>query len=690
MGESAFEQRATGKDAFEPLSESANSAMQKFLQAIEAEGAEARPERQDDSKLQPEIHETPEAKKETSQKLEVPDAKQETNESSGTQIETNEIPESKQEIQEVFEVKEEIPEAPTVQPELIEAQEVKPESLELPDVKPETLKTSNLDENGPRAENETAPVQKVGQKNDFESLLKENNIGAVGTTSEFPVKIQNSPQSTESTLPGVDLDALELRPFPNKDWKPTFDAEKAPTKGVLDPSTDPNFRLLSPREVKDLVSSKKVTEGEPVSLSLDEIENQVVDRGFGTIGLISPSLSFKTSASDEDITRLADSITKAAVENKDAERALQEEIKSSNDLGSFGAAAGSIASTLGIGWAVNKLASNLPGVARFPAVIATAFTGGGMVNNELSGKELFDSSGFIKNAIDSTVAWGIYKSLGALPANQAVSAETLAKAGMDPSKNILASQLGNELRMHHHNLEVAAWKAMDKSKAMEGLYYKQLFSTLFNPLGALTAKAEMNYVQKGPQLSFEADKLFTSRFKPSNYTPFRETLNGRKRVGMGGDKTSDALIAGLTKRGEPIYGGMSIGEYNTRLMAARLYGATAGAFVFGAAHKTGDIITSEEANDKSLTENLKDIGKAGFGAAYTAPLVAIALRHGHGAAFGTGIVITAKGANSLEHHYQEKRYEDLKKLGQEREESRQRYKNFNEEFYKAPQSQQAK
>lgn len=450
----------------------------------------------------------------------------------------------------------------------------------------------------------------------------------------------------------------------------------------FDAGKDPSFRPLSSYDLEAWVESQKAAQGHPVkqvSLSLDEVESKVTEWGFGRIGVISPSLSFKTSATDKDIAAVADGIVKASVEQKSEESALQEQIRSANDLGSFTSTAGSVATSLGVGWAISKLTSNLPGVLRIPAVISAAFTSGGIVNNELSGKDMFDKSGFIQNSIESLVAYGVIKSLGSMPANQLVSAETLAKAGMDPSAKMLASQFGNELKMHHHNLEVAAWKAMDRNTLMQGVYYKQLLSSLINPLGALTAKAEMTYLEKGPQLTWEADKLIRSRFNVLNYTPFRNTDQGLKYVGMGNTRTAQELISSMGKNGIPAYDGMTIGEYNTRLMASRIYGASAGAFGIGAAHKTADIVTSEKPNNKTLTENLKEIGKEGLGAAYYAPLLAITLQHGHGAAFSTAIAGAGKGLNSVEHHYQEKKYQELKEIGQKRKESRDRIKQWKEQ-----------
>lgn len=626
MGENAIEHKSKADDTFAPLSESANSVVDRFLEQIrDLESAPSSSNERDDkvqaqpsSESKPAAVEQHDAKQESAVK---PEAKPETEYSANPIQET--------------------------QPQANPVQEIQPQSLPTEETKPtQEIQTQQNPEESRNQETSIAPVQQVAAQS-----LDNVKQGPVDSTSDLPINfdLNGKPAATQ----------IENR--------------NETSREIFTPTADPNFRPVTSAEIEQWVESQKPKPQEVTAavLSLAEVESGITG-GFGKVGLISPTLSFKTSATEADVNAIADGIVKATVENKEAERALKDQIEEANDLDSFTSRIGGVASALGLGWGVSRVAANLPGVAKIPAVIATAIAGGGALSNEMAGRDLLDAKGFMTTAFDTGVVYGTYKAMSALPANQAVSGEVLTKAGIDPTKNVLANQLGNEIKFHHHKLEVDAWKAMDKGGMMQAEYFKMLIGSFVSPFAALSGKANLTYLEKGPVLSWEADKLIRSRFNVWNYTPFRREVDGIKYVGMGGEKTQLALINGFGKNKQTLDGAMSIGEYNTRLMANRLYGVTAAGFTFGAAHKAGDILTSDKLKDKTLSQNLSDIVKEGASTAYYAPLVAINLRHGIGPAFSTSVVIGAKGASSVEHHYQQKNYEGLKQLGEEREKVRQR------------------
>ncbi len=628
MGENAIEQKSTRDDAFAPMSDSANSTVDRFLESIR------------DHEIAPRTsHEQQESKQEKQQATESTPAAENQQDSEGQQ-------DSKQETQ----------------PETLVPQNAIQDSDVKQELKPETIQP-------------TDPPQEIQPQTDSEeSQNRQTQVEAVrqvAAQAESDITKQGPLDST-ANLPKINFDL---------NGKPTQVENRDQTDiDLINPSTDSNFRPVTSQEIQLWVESQKPKpqESKTAGLSLDEVKDGITG-GFGKIGLISPTLSFTTSATEADVNAIADGIVKATVENKESERALQDQINEANDLDSFTSRISGVASALGIGWGVSKAAGGLPGVARIPAVIATAIAGGGALSNEMAGRDILDTKGFLSTAFDTGVVYGTYKALSAVPANQAVSAEVLTKAGIDPTKNVLANQLGNELKFHQHKLEVEAWKAMDKNKLMQAEYFKMLIGSFVSPLAALSGKANMTYLEKGPLLSWEADKLIRSRFNVWNYTPFRREIDGIKYVGMGGEKTQLALIDGIAKNAKankmftPVNDyAMSIGEFNTRTMASRLYGVTAAGFAFGTTHKAGDILLSDKPNNKTLSQNLTDMVKEGASTAYYAPLVAINLRHGIGPAFGTSIVLGAKGASSVEHHYQQKNYEGLKQLGEEREKARQR------------------
>lgn len=527
--------------------------------------------------------------------------------------------------------------------------------------------TSQVDAGSPisvdrRSESLTPGASSASEATNVEQQLKQELLQKLGYDSKLPT-----------------LD-INLNKTPANIEQPLTKSETSKNEAPLNPSADPEFKAFTPEELKIWVETQRIKaemSKQVPTLSVDEIENKVTQRGFGTTGKLFPSLSFKISATEQDINQVADSIVKATVEQKDAEAKLQESIQSANDLGSFYAGAGGVATTFGVGWAVSKLAANAPAAVRIPAMVAAGFVSGSIVNNELSGKEMFDKDGFVKNGIDSAVAWGIYKSLQHLPTNQTVSAETLAKVGMDPTRKIAAGQFANEWKLHHHNIAIDKWKALDKNKAMDTVQKNELLMSFFGPFGTLigsaSAKAEMAYIKNGPQMAVYGEGHFASKVNPLNYTPFRYMnantrtfREGTEYIGMGGDKVAQIMARGMQKNGTLLNDSltMSIGEYNTRALATNIYGTAAAAYAFGAANKTGDVLVGDNGN-KSFTDHMRDINREGLGSAFYAPLVLVGLRRGD-AAFGTAAAIGGKGVNSFEHSRQQQKYEELKKLGTER------------------------
>lgn len=610
MGENVLEQKSKQDDAFAPLSDGANSAVDRFLESLRDRDAAPSESPEQKESTQP-------APSESSTAVERQDSKQESDVEPWLQ--------------------------PKTVPPGILNQEIEDQR--------KTQESQNLD---PTIE----PVRQVAAHTESDS----NKQGPVDSTSNLPVlnfDLNGKPSATQ----------VENGNQTNRD--------------LLNPTADPNFRPVTSEEIQLWVESQKpkAEEAKSPGVSLDEVADGITS-GFGKVGLISPTLSFKTSASEADVNAIADGIVKATVENKEAERALQDQINEANDLDSFTSRISGVASALGLGWGVSRVAAGLPGMAKVPAVIATAIAGGGAVSNEMAGRDLLDSKGYMAAAFDTGIVFGTYKAISAIPANQAVTAEVLTKAGLDPSKTVLANQLGNEIKFKQHRVAVEAWEKLDKNALMQAEYFKTIIGSFISPLAAFSGKANMTYLEKGPVLTWEADKLIRSRFNFWNYTPFRREFDGIKYVGMGGEKTQLALIDGVAKNAKAanpfapydrtLDYAMSIGEFNTRAMASRLYGVTAAGFTFGATHKAGDIIISDKPNEKTLTQNLKDIVKEGASTAYYAPLAAITLRHGITPEYSTAIVLGAKGASSVEHHYQQKNYEGLKQLGEVRERARQR------------------
>lgn len=417
-------------------------------------------------------------------------------------------------------------------------------------------------------------------------------------------------------------------------------------------------------------------------LTTEQIE-QKLGEGGGLLGHISPSASwaladtfvsrvplFRSLApAPADTEELVSSIAYAAMNNAEQEKALSDKLAAEADSSPFLAGVSGVVGSLGIGWLANKAAYSAPAAVKLPLIAISSLAGGGMVNNYVSGDSLGDSSGFVKNTINTGVALAAVKTIGAFGANKAISSETMIAAGMDSSKNVVGSQFANELTLTMHNLNVQSWKAMDKNAAGMAAHLKGLVVGVFGgPFGAMGAnsmvKAEMEFIRHGPQLASTGERFaeaLVSRLNPVSYTPFRVGKGGFQFAGLGGERSAQMMAQGLEQRsGQWASTVMSRSEYNTRAFASKLTTVTGGAYAFGAANKAGEILTTDAISNKSFSENLMAINKEALGTAVFAPVAVVATPGLSGAVINTGLAASARGMQMLDKQGQSMVYEKIK------------------------------
>lgn len=440
------------------------------------------------------------------------------------------------------------------------------------------------------------------------------------------------------------------------------------------------------------VNEPKASEkaNKPNAMSTQQLEEKLTIDGDDTLGLLSPAASIGLGelgadkipvlghlfANNDESDEIVNSLAQSILTDAQGEKALNEKITSANDLGAFGAGVAGVAGSLGLGWLVNKQGSSLPAAARLPLAVVTSLAGGGMINNAASGEEILSSDGFIKNALNTGAVVGSYKAFSSLAANRAISPELLAKVGLDPGKEIIGANFVKELTLHGQNLEMQAWKAAT-AKANSAMKDPMMAALAGGRVGGLAGIIEAvsysQWLKHGPIIPTTFDKVVAavpSRLSPMNYTPFKFSEGGfegtLKYVGMGGERTAQKFLETSGKEFLP-WGAVSAAEYNTRSFASKLLSVTAGAYAFGAANKTGEMVTSDANNEnKSWLDYASEIGLAGFDAAKYAPLAVIASPGLSGAMLSTGLIVAAKGLNSLENFGQSVTYNQFRKRAGEK------------------------
>lgn len=403
------------------------------------------------------------------------------------------------------------------------------------------------------------------------------------------------------------------------------------------------------------VESQKIEKADPALQRQELLEK--FQEGVGVVGYLSPASSIALNAiyfdklpvigslfgSDETRKELVDKM--AAVQLADAQKAQEQRDKllaaSDDQMRILGADIAGVASSGVVALGISRAAGVLPPAMRIP-MYGLALSFGVPVNNYFAGRELLDSKGALEHTVATLSTAAAVTAFRYLPANQAISGETLGKLGLSADSKVLGADLGQTV---HKHLVDEAEKKIQNIKA--GPVASALYSIgigIFSPgagslLGA-QAMAEGGLTFRVGAQGFDAftnhsfQRAFdaaTTRLNPLTYMPFRSYVNAEgltrfELAGYGGQRSAQQLARDLepARLGEvfadsahPALGPLN--EFKARAFAGRLVPTLGLAYGFGAVNEAAHSYTKSNAENFSL--DWSDLNNAGLKTAMIAGTV---------------------------------------------------------------------